>query len=37
MDAMRCPDGSWVGRSGPRCEFICPGTAPLETSAHTVE
>lgn len=23
MDAMQCPDGSWVGRSGPRCEFVC--------------
>ncbi|MEF2175043.1 MAG: hypothetical protein V3575_01120, partial [Candidatus Absconditabacteria bacterium] len=24
MDAMQCPDGSWVGRSGPNCEFQCP-------------
>ena len=24
QDAMQCPDGSWVGRSGPKCEFICP-------------
>jgi hypothetical protein len=24
MDAMQCPDGSWVGRSGPACEFKCP-------------
>ena len=24
MDAMQCPDGSWVGRSGKNCEFICP-------------
>jgi uncharacterized protein YneF (UPF0154 family) len=24
MDAMQCPDGSWVGRSGPNCEFKCP-------------
>lgn len=23
-DAMQCPDGSYVGRSGPSCEFICP-------------
>jgi len=23
-EAKQCPDGSWVGRSGPRCEFICP-------------
>lgn len=26
MDAMECPDGSWVGRTGPNCEFVCPGT-----------
>jgi hypothetical protein len=24
MDAMQCPDGSYVGRSGPTCEFVCP-------------
>lgn len=24
MDAMQCPDGSWSGRSGPECEFVCP-------------
>lgn len=23
-DAMQCPDGSWVGRTGPNCEFACP-------------
>jgi len=23
QDAKQCPDGRWVGRSGPRCEFIC--------------
>ena len=30
MDAKQCPDGSYVGRSGPNCEFAaCPGeTAP---------
>jgi hypothetical protein len=27
MDAMMCPDGSSVGRSGPSCEFVCP-TSP---------
>ena len=27
MDARVCPDGSVIGRSGPRCEFAaCPGT-----------
>ncbi|MDZ4226417.1 MAG: hypothetical protein U1C66_02920 [Patescibacteria group bacterium] len=24
-DAMQCPDGSYVGRTGPNCEFVCPG------------
>ena len=24
MDAMQCPDGSYVGRTGPTCEFVCP-------------
>lgn len=24
-DAKQCPDGSWVGRVGPKCEFAaCP-------------
>jgi predicted small lipoprotein YifL len=23
-DAKQCPDGTWVGRSGPNCEFKCP-------------
>jgi hypothetical protein len=24
MDAKQCPNGSWVGRTGPHCEFVCP-------------
>ncbi len=25
MDAKQCPDGSYVGRTGPKCEFTkCP-------------
>lgn len=24
QDTLQCPDGSWVGRSGPQCEFKCP-------------
>jgi hypothetical protein len=24
QDALECPDGSWVGRSGPNCQFVCP-------------
>ncbi len=27
MDAMQCPDGSWVGRSPPSCAFNCPPAA----------
>jgi len=27
-DAMQCPDGTWVGRTGPNCEFICGGQTP---------
>jgi Immunoglobulin-like domain of bacterial spore germination len=23
-DAMLCPDGSYVGRTGEKCEFVCP-------------
>ena len=27
MDAKMCPDGSYVGRTGPKCEFAaCPGS-----------
>lgn len=24
-DARQCPDGTWVGRTGPNCQFVCPG------------
>lgn len=46
MDAMMCPDGSYVGRTGPKCEFAaCPATgvapnepvAPVEPVACTME
>jgi hypothetical protein len=23
-DAMQCPNGTWVGRTGPNCQFVCP-------------
>jgi peptidoglycan hydrolase-like protein with peptidoglycan-binding domain len=23
-DAMQCPNGTWIGRSGPNCQFVCP-------------
>jgi peptidoglycan hydrolase-like protein with peptidoglycan-binding domain len=22
-DAMQCPNGNWVGRTGPNCQFVC--------------
>ena len=28
QDAMQCSDGSWVARSGPKCEFVCPQSQP---------
>lgn len=32
MDAKQCPDGSYVGRTGPRCEFEeCPTSNPSLT------
>ncbi|MCC7436450.1 carboxypeptidase regulatory-like domain-containing protein [Candidatus Nomurabacteria bacterium] len=27
-DAMQCPDGSYVGRTGPNCDFVCPDVKP---------
>jgi len=36
MDAMLCSDGSYVGRTGPRCEFVCPAApaVPDDVRAH---
>ncbi len=32
QDARECPDGSYVGRTGPNCEFAkCPETEPPQT------
>lgn len=31
-DAMRCPNGQWVGRSGPQCQFVCPAATPTVSS-----
>lgn len=28
-DAKQCPDGTYVGRSGPGCDFVCPGDEPI--------
>ena len=31
MDVKQCPDGSYVGRVPPRCEFAdCPGPLPAD-------
>lgn len=36
MEAKQCPDGSYVGRTGPNCEFTaCPTPAPAPTPAPT--
>jgi hypothetical protein len=36
MDAQRCLDGVYVGRSGPNCEFVCPDlpTVPIDIQAE---
>jgi hypothetical protein len=39
MDALMCPDGSYVGRTGPNCEFVCPALpeVPADLQAHIDE
>lgn len=32
-DARQCPDGNYVGRTGPQCEFVCPTAELVSTSA----
>jgi hypothetical protein len=33
QEAKQCPDGTWVGRTGPRCEFApCPGEVVKPTA-----
>ncbi len=36
MDALQCSDGSWVGRTGSTCEFVCPPASevPDDIQAH---
>lgn len=40
-DAMICPDGTMVGRTGADCQFVCPDTddptVPVEKPAPTLE
>lgn len=31
-DAKLCPDGSYVGRTGPNCEFQCPAVPDVKAS-----
>ena len=35
-DAMMCPNGAYVGRSGPNCSFDCSGTGSTPTPAPDV-
>lgn len=35
MDAMQCPDGSYVGRTGSQCEFVCPAVNTTTTTPST--
>jgi len=30
-DSMMCSDGSFVGRTGPNCEFVCPTASDKQT------
>jgi len=37
-DAFQCPNGSWVGRSGPNCEFVCAdGSVHRKQEVEVVE
>ena len=38
-DATRCWDGSYVGRTGPTCEFVCPPppVVPADITLHIAE
>ncbi len=37
MDAKQCPDGSYVGRTGPRCEFTTCPAAPELPIGYTLQ
>ena len=38
QEAKLCPDGSYVGRTGPNCEFApCPEPTPFETTVYLRE
>ncbi|MCB9810761.1 MAG: Gmad2 immunoglobulin-like domain-containing protein [Candidatus Nomurabacteria bacterium] len=31
---MQCPDGTYVGRTGPNCEFVCPDEGSVTTKSE---
>ena len=33
MDAKMCPNGTYVGRTGPNCQFICPTGTSTKANA----
>ena len=35
-EAYLCPDGSYVGRTGPNCEFTCPTTPKVDAAVDAV-
>ena len=38
QDAKKCPDGSYVSRKGPRCEFLsCPTPKPSSSVRPRIE
>ena len=36
-DSMLCEDGSFVGRSGPDCKFVCPTKEQNASSSEILE
>jgi hypothetical protein len=37
QDAMQCPDGTYVGRTGSNCEFVCPPGGTIAPPVGTVD
>lgn len=37
QEAMQCPDGSYVGRTGPKCEFMACPTLPAVPQGYSLE
>ncbi len=34
MDAFQCPDGTYVGRTGAQCTFVCPSLPDVPDDVH---